>query len=241
LVKLNNSRFYTTIATILGAVLGLLTGCGMERANIKKEIQAESISITPQELPEYRLHPGDQLDIKFFYNPELNETVPVRPDGKISLQLVGDITSAGLTPPELGALLNQKYAQELKTPAVTVIVKSFTGQQVYVAGEVERQGIIDLTTNMTALQAVIKAGGFKETAKPESVIVIRRGIDNQPIPYQLNLKTTDNQTLAFQLQSYDIVYVPKTWIAEANKFVHEYIEQLLLFKGFYFSWSPTIR
>ena len=74
----------------------------------------------PQPLAQYIIQPGDQLDIKFFYNPELNESVTVRPDGKISLQLVDEVQAAGLEPAELDAKLTEAYSQELKKPMVTV-------------------------------------------------------------------------------------------------------------------------
>ena len=74
----------------------------------------------------YRLQVGDQLDIKFFFNPELNEAVAVRPDGRISLQLVGELMAAGSTVEELKALLKQRYAKELKNPEITVILRSFS-------------------------------------------------------------------------------------------------------------------
>jgi len=70
---------------------------------------------------EYRIQPGDQLDIKLFYNPELNEQLTVRPDGRITLQLVNDVLAAGLTPAELTAVLTKAYATELRNPKVAVI------------------------------------------------------------------------------------------------------------------------
>ena len=178
--------------------------------------------------------PGDQLDIKLFFNPELNETILVRPDGKISLQLIDEVQAAGLTPAQLDTELTRLYSQELKRPSVTVIVRSFTGQRVYIGGEVTTPSLIPLTAGMTPLQAVMNAGGFKETAKPAGVIVIRKGPDNRPIPLRVDLqRIIDGATTAedLQLQPYDIVYVPKTWIAKANKFVNEYIEKLFLYRG----------
>ncbi len=173
------------------------------------------------------------MDIKLFFNPELNESVFVRPDGKISLQLVDDVQAAGLRPSDLDDVLTQKYSQELRKPVITVIVRSFTGQRVYVGGEVGNPGLVNLTAGMTALQAVINAGGFRETAKPDGVIVIRKGPENQPIPIRVDLEQViyGEEIRDFQLQPYDVVYVPKTWIAKANKFVNQYIERLLLFKG----------
>ncbi len=217
----------------LGVVAVLLVGCGAHRATLNKEAGAVSQYRKIQKPPEYRIQAGDQLDIKLFFNPELNETVFVRPDGKISLQLVDDVRAAGLRPSDLDDVLTQKYSQELRKPVITVIVKSFTGQRVYVGGEVGNPGLVNLTAGMTALQAVINAGGFRETAKPEGVIVIRKGADNRPIPIRVDLEQViDGEEIRdFQLHPYDIVYVPKTWIAKANKFVNQYIERLLLFKG----------
>ena len=183
---------------------------------------------------EYLIQPSDQLDIKFFYNPELNETVTVRPDGKISLQLIDDVHTAGISPSQLDKILTRAYASELKEPNITVIVRSFTGRQVFVGGEVNTQGLVELTTGMTPLQAVINAGGFKETAKPEETIVIRKGEDNRPIPIRVNLENAlygNYGKAPFQLSSFDIVYVPKSAIAKANKFVEQYIQKLLLFRG----------
>jgi len=202
---------------------------------VKKEAQAGSRSTRVQELPAYRIQSGDQLDIKLFFNPELNETVFVRPDGKISLQLVDDVQAAGLRPSDLDGVLTQKYSQELRKPVITVIVKSFTAQRVFVGGEVENPRLINLTAGMTALQAVIEAGGFRDTAKLEEVLVIRNGWADAPIPIRANL----TQPIAYdvKLQPHDIVYVPRTWIADANLFVRQYIRDLLMFRG----WGISVR
>ena len=237
-------------ACSLGLMAALLWGCASTSATLDREAPAGSELSQFQAPPEYRLLPGDQLDIKLFFNPELNETVLVRPDGKISLQLIDEVQAAGLTAAQLDTELTRLYAQELRKPAVTVIVRSFTGQRVYVGGEVTTPSLVPLTAGMTPLQAVMNAGGFKETAKPAGVIVIRKGPDNRPIPLRVDLqRIIDGETTAedLQLQPYDIVYVPRTWIAKANQFVHEYIERLLLFRGttlglgFSYDLNPTSR
>jgi len=192
----------------------------------------------------YVIQPGDSLDVKFFYNPELNESVTVRPDGKISLQLVDEVQASGLTPAELDEILTKRYSHELKKPAIAVIMRSFTRQRVYVGGEVNRQGIIDLTTGMTALQAVIDAGGFKETALPEGAIIIRKGPDKRPVPLRADLHKAlygKSPESRIPLKPYDIVFVPKSAIAKANKFVNQYIERLLLFKGVSFGFSYEVH
>jgi hypothetical protein len=97
---------------------------------------------------------------------------------------------------------------------------------------------------MTALQAVISAGGLMETAKPEGVIVIRKGANARPVPIRVDLQQAVSGESAgadFQLQPYDVVYVPKTWIAKANKFVNQYIQQLLLYRGVSFGFSYQVN
>ena len=224
-------------------VIFLVIGCASQQSNIAPEAAALTASGSGEPAP-YFIQPGDQLDIKFFYNPELNETLTVRPDGMISLQLVDEVQAAGLKPSQLDDELTKKYAQELKKPAITVIVKSFSGQRIFVGGEVNRQGLITISGNMTPLQAVLNAGGFKETASPESAIVIRKGPGNNPVPIAMNLSDAMQGKTGgadFLLQPDDIVYVPKSAIAKANKFVNEYIENLLLFRGVSLGFSYQVN
>jgi len=198
-------------------IIFLLIGCG----STPKIPKANEPTAAPEpKIPrEYLIQPSDQLDIKFFYNAELNETVTVRPDGNISLQLIDEVLAAGRSPSQLDEILTKAYARELKEPKITVIVRSFTGRQIFVGGEVNTQGVVEFTKGMTPLQAVINAGGLKETAKPEETIVIRKGEGNRPIPIRIDLENAfygKSSEAPFQLQSFDIVYVPKSTIAKAN-------------------------
>jgi polysaccharide export outer membrane protein len=222
--------------------MGLVVSCSAQRSMVKNDAQV--ITTESQKPTDYVIQPGDQLDIKLFYNPELNEIVSVRPDGKISLQLIDDVQAAGLTPSELDKFLTKKYAMDLKKPVITIIVRSFTGQRIYVGGEVNRPGLIDLTARMSALQAVFNAGGFRETAKPEGAIIIRRGPGNRPIPILTDLSKVmggKDGGASFELRANDIVYVPKTFIAKANKFVNQYVQQLLLFRGLSLGFSYELH
>ena len=243
-MKLNKktSHFFIISAIVIGLVEFVLMGCSSHRIVSMKDAQA--VFPATQKPQEYFIQPGDQLDIKFFYNPELNETVSVRPDGKISLQLVDDVQAAGLTPSQLDEYLTNKYAKELRKPVVTVIVISFSGQVVYVGGEVNTPGLIDLSAGMSPLQAVINAGGFRETAMPQGAIVIRKDKDNRPVPVRVNLKDAlygNSSEPDIQLQPYDIVYIPMSAIAEANKFVRQYIQELLLFRGVSLGFSYELH
>ena len=226
---------------ILAAVLlFVLTACATSQPAVTPA-QAQMISTAQRPTP-YVINPGDQLDIKFFYNPELNESVTVRPDGKISLQLIDEIQAAGLQPAELDRQLTDLYAHELRKPELTVIVRSFTRQRVYVGGEVNTPGLIALPAGMTALQAVFQSGGFKETANPAETLVIRKGSNDKPIPLRINLVAVMNAHGGndLQLQPDDIVHVPKTAIANVNKFIDEYIGGLLMFRGWSFGVTQNL-
>ncbi len=179
---------------------------------------------------DYRLGFGDVVDVKFLGIPEYNETVTVRPDGRISLQGVGDVDALGLTPAELDALLTAQYAEILVNPNVTVIVKNFGGQKCYVAGEVDRPGGLDVDKGMTLLRAIAAAGGPKKSAKMSSVILIRMDPQQRAEATRLDLSyTSGREGLMHDLpvSGNDIIYVPKTFIADVGAFVSQIYDIVL--------------
>lgn len=183
----------------------ILAACASQRSDIAPALL---------QTPPYVIQTGDQLDIKFIYNPDLNETVTVRPDGKISLRLVDEIQAAGQTPAQLKDSLTEKYSKELRNPEITVMVKTFSLQRVYVGGEVNRQGFVDLAPGMSPLQAVIQAGGLTSLANARSVLLIRKGPGNEPFQVRVDLKSAINGSgtqSGIQLQPQDVVYVPKSF------------------------------
>jgi protein involved in polysaccharide export with SLBB domain len=216
----------------------------VEKNNMSSSVELGETALPAPRLQPYRIQPGDELDIKFFYNPELNEVVIVRPDGMISLQLVDEVKVADLEPAELDNILTQKYSKELRKPVITVIVRTFSGQRVFVGGEVLRPGLITLAPGMDPLQAVMQAGGFSETASPENAIIIRKGEDNRPVPIRFNLSSHmvgNSDTAEFQLQPDDVIFVPKSAIAQLNKFVDEVIRGVLMFNGWGFGFSYRVN
>lgn len=203
----------------LCALYFLLTGCAHAPSGLQN---VPTPTLPPVVTDEYVLQPYDTLEIKFFYNPELNDTIMVRPDGKISLQMIDEIRAAGLTPAQLDDLLTQKYGLLLNRVMITVIVRTFTDQKVYVGGEVFLPQVVPLTGRMNALQAVFMAGGFKPDAKISNVIIISRGPGNKPVAREVNLKRAINGSLDFEeyrLKPFDIVYVPQTRIASIDQFL----------------------
>ena len=121
------------------------------------------------------LQPGDTIDVTFLYAPELNQTQTVRADGKISLpSSMGEIEAAGKTPSELNKELVDLYSKVIQKPDLSVIVRSQKNRFVYVSGEVISPQPVELTSRLTALEAIMRAGGFKsETAMTKKVVVIR--------------------------------------------------------------------
>jgi polysaccharide biosynthesis/export protein len=203
--------------------LVLVVGCAHQSAGRSALPQSSAAPIK-----EYRIQPGDQLDIKLFYNPELNEQLTVRPDGRITLQLVNDVMAAGLTPAELTAVLTKAYAGELRNPKVAVILRTSVADRIYVDGEVNRAGLVPLIGPTTILQSIAQAGGLKETAKAGEVILLRKVEGNKLTPYRISLDSAfqgegDHNDL--YLRPNDIVYVPKSTIADINTWVDMYIRR----------------
>lgn len=178
----------------------------------------------------YVLQVGDELAVKFYNNPELNEEVAVRPDGMISLQLVNDVRAAGLTPTELDRDLAERYRPELADPKVSVIVKKPAIQRVYVGGEVGKQGELDLTSGLTLFQAIQGAGGFTKTGHRKQVILIRKGADGRPSGRAIDVRpiqSGEHPEEDVPLRPYDIVFVPRSKVGDVNAFVELYIRNSL--------------
>ena len=218
-------------------LLPLLVACS-HAVNGQPSLATAGAQKAPPPAEEYRIQAGDQLDIKFFYNKELNEQVTVRPDGRISLQLVRSIMAAGLTPEQLMDQLAKVYSSTLKDPEVAVIVRSFSSQRVYVDGEVAKPGLIPLAGPTTVLQAISQAGGSLYTGNVTDVMLIRRGPEGQPLTRMVNMeKVRDGSDLAqdIYLKPFDIVYIPKTAIANVNLWIEQYMNRMVPRIGFLYS------
>ena len=219
---------------ILGSCVLFLIAVGctatwVEHPSPKEPLEKQAVLYPAQE---YKIQYGDQLDIKFLYNPELNENLPVRPDGRITLQLVGDLMVVGMTPVQLSEALKTRYAAEVRKPEITVIVRQFAAQKVFVDGEVLRPGLLQLVGPMTVSQAVAQSGGFGYDARKTQVIVIRQNPAAKPLVTVVNMLDVQrgiDMTNDINLMPYDMVYVPKSQIAEVDKWVDQYIRKLLPF------------
>ena len=145
----------------------------------------EIASNSPAEA-EYRIGPQDMVRIDVWKEPDISRTIPVRPDGKISLPLLNDVTAAGLTSMQLATAIREGLTKYLTSPQVTVTVIEINSRRVYVTGEVNRAGSIPLLPNMTALQA-ISGAGLTQFAKIKGIYILRNEGGKQ-VKYPFNYK-----------------------------------------------------
>ena len=137
--------------------------------------------------PLYEIGAEDQLNVNVWNEPNVSRTVPVRPDGKISLPLIDDVQAAGLTPMQLAMSIAEKLKKFIAEPQVTVIVTAINSRRYYIVGEMNRAGAFPLLPNMTVLQALSSAGGFTQFAKMKSIYVLRI-VDGKSIKLPFNYK-----------------------------------------------------
>ena len=176
--------------------------------------------------------------------PELNRTVVVGHDGRISLPLIQPIMAADRSTAEVQAAVSRAYEDILVDSRMSVAVKTAQPLKVFVGGEVEKGGVYDMPGDINALQAIIQAGGFKTTARRDKVVIIRRGPDGRAM-----MKIADMRAGIFEpdtvdpvpLRRFDIIYVPRSSVSELGLFIQQYIRDLTPVSfGFSYSLNPTV-
>lgn len=160
--------------------------------------------------PSYIIGGQDVLDINVWKEPELTRTVPVRPDGKISLPLLNDVQAAGLTPTQLAEQITTSLKKFVTGPQVTVIVSQINSQRIYLMGEVTRAGAYPLLPGMTVLQGLSSGGGFTQFANLKKIYVLRT-VDGKQQKLSFNYKDVVNGKAPDQnivLKAGDTIVVP---------------------------------
>ena len=181
---------------------------------------------------------GDSLAVKFLYHDNLNAQPQVRPDGRITLPGLGDFQATGLTTGELEQAIYRRASLTLRDPEVAVIVTGRSERRVYVGGEVRRPGYVPVTPGMTALKAIFERGVYRNTAKVDNVLVVNVRDDGQYEASVLNLRKvleTGDIRGDVYLTANDVVFVPKTPVANATLWVNQYIRELIPIR------EPTTR
>ena len=176
--------------------------------------------------PAYRLYPGDQVDVTMPSAPELNRSLTLGPDGRISMPLVGPMMAADLAPAELEGRLSQAYASQLNDPRAEVSLKAAVPLRVFVGGEVGKAGVYDMPGDIDAVQAVIMAGGFLPSGDPHRVALIRRGAGGRAMLRTVDLGPAVHHAPRADsppLRRFDVVYVPRSGVANVGLFVQQYL------------------
>lgn len=170
----------------------------------------------------YVLHPGDVLGIEYRYTPEFDQTVSIQPDGYISLQMGGDLKVAGRNLEQVRNLILTRVRARLESPELTVVLKEFQKPYVVVSGEVAQPGKFELRENLTAIQAVLLAGGFKDSAKSSQILIFRKLNADTAEVRSLNFKTlkrTSDLENDLTLQPGDMILVPRNRISKIERYV----------------------
>jgi len=159
-------------------------------AGAGKEAKPTTVVQTPKPAtqdPNYVIGPDDELSVNVWREADISRTVPVRPDGRISLPLVNDVAAAGLTPMQLGTEITTRLKKFIAEPQVTIIVLRINSQRIFLIGEVSRAGAYPLLPNMTVLEAITSAGGLSPFAKQSKIHIMRKE-DGKQTTFPFNFK-----------------------------------------------------
>lgn len=198
-------------ATLLAAII-LLPGITQHVAGESKPNQkaAQRTAVTSSQAPpaEYVIGPTDVLDVSVWKEPDISRTVTVRPDGKISLPLVGELEASGKTPVQLQDVISQKLLHYITNPEVTVLLHDVKSGAVTIFGKVAKPGSYPLIRQMTVLDVIAEAGGFKDYAKLSQIYVLRINPDGTTVRFKFNFK----EVIKGRDLSQNIVLLPRDTI-----------------------------
>jgi len=205
------------------AALVIFQGCAsMQGDKAEEDLAMEKALLAerPAEVAEFILGPGDKLDIAVYRNADLTKTIQIGPGGKLDYPLVGTVQAAGLSIFELKNSLASELGKYIKNPHVSISVVSTSSRKITVLGEVRRPGFFQIEGNLTTLEAISGAGGFTLDGKKSSVLLIRGGL-KKPVVRKLDLLAAlgkGDMSQNVTLVRGDIIYVPRTTIANVDRF-----------------------
>lgn len=194
---------------------GLLASVGVRAQDPTKPLTPaasnKAAAAAPAEASaDYKIGPQDMVRVDVWKEPDVSRTIPVRPDGKISLPLLNDVQAAGLTAVQLANVIRDGLTKYITSPQVTVTVTEINSRRVYCNGEVMKPGALALLPNMTALQAISSCGGFTQFARIKNIYILRVE-DGKQVQHPFNYKDVikgkkpeDN----ILLQPGDVIVVP---------------------------------
>lgn len=180
----------------------------------------------------YRIERGDKLHLTFYRNGELDRYVQVRPDGRFTIEPYGDVAAAGLTPAQLAQKLDVVFSEDLLDPSAVVSVIDSPFRKVFVGGQVNYPGMVALRPGMTATQAIISTGWFRDDARKDQIVLIRRDACGNPYGTFVQVANAVSQDRDHHVQDLallpnDIIVVPRSTIGELGLFVKQYFRDML--------------
>lgn len=222
--------FRTNTVLAAGLAASLLGGCTASKVTPVNPMPVdEFVSLSrPYIDSQFVVSADDDITVRLYYHPELDEDLRVRPDGKIELSLAGELEAAGKTPQQLADALSAAYAKFFVRPNTAVIVRHINNLRAFVAGEVAHPGMVDLQTGkMTVAQSIAATGGATDSATLRQVILIRR-LPDHPIPMvtSLDLRAAISGRRPQEdlyLYANDLVYVPRSDLADINLLIRQLI------------------
>jgi len=223
-------RNLITLGMVL-LVVTALAGCGSSTS--QEGPSAFVVPAPPPQQGEYVLQPGDSIDVTFYYHPENNQqNLLIRPDGKLLLALIGEVQAAGLTSTQLAAEIAQRSSANLRDPKVSVNVRTLNQNHIFVGGEVAKPGFVNYVPGITAVQAIVQVGGWKDSADLKEVVLLQKINEqsNEYRPTKINLlRVVDEGDTKSDivLGPSDVLVLPKSGIAKANLWMQQYVINMI--------------
>ena len=225
MARSRSTRLYAASTVLLAMTLSV--GCSYRSPNtVPPTAMPLSVAISKP----YQVRAGDRLAVRFYNTPELDQELTVGPDGRVSLLLVGEMDVRGRAVADLTEEITQRYSTELREPRLTLVVDEYSAMAYYVGGEVLKPGVQDYVGGVTLVEAVMQAGGFRESARLSKVVVVRKTPDGSPVGTVVNvahmLKTSDYAE-NIELAPSDVIFVPRSRIASVDLWVKQYFRELI--------------
>ena len=227
-----NRKFHLRSLLLLFLSGLLLAGCGQTSMQADKTSPAR-FAPWSDEKTEYTVGVGDEVEVKLPYNAEFSDRVTVGPDGRFTLPLIGEVRAEGRTVADLTAELDSRFSRDLRSPRVQVAIRNYASQRVFVGGEVSKPGVYTLQGRIGLLEAIImaNANGTMDTGRMNQVVLIRRSKDGEPMMRTVDLTNfIRGSANDVPLQSSDVVFVPKSTIAELNQFMEQFVTRMIPFQ-----------
>lgn len=179
----------------------------------------------------YQIGVGDEVEIKLPYHAAFNDRVTVGPDGHFTLPLVGDTAAEGRTTVDLARELDLRYGNEFRDPRVQVAIRAYASERVFVGGEVNNAGVYNVPGRVGVLEVLTMANGLMDTAQSHKIVLIRRSPSGRPMMKVIDLSGfVAGASEDVRIHPFDIIFVPKTQIAEVDQFVDQFITRVVPFQ-----------